>query len=506
MRFFRKNFYEIVLVFLLLIGFLYRINGLAGNYSFWVDEASTARFARGIIETGIPKISLTGYQENSYFVTHYLTALSFVFFGQNEFAARFPEVIFGTFLILVIYYVGKKIFNNYVGLAASLLATFSYIQIAWSRQARGYVILELFFLLSLYCLYLFTKSKKLFHLIFFGMFSLLSIWTHTLGLMIIPIAFFYLLIKGDLNKIFLNKLFLFGFLIFIVFVLYLTNFRIALDWVFAEKLKEVLKGRNFLFYYHSLFWRQYGLISFLALLGLIDLWLSKKRTELLFFLLSLGIYLFLASFFLLVPFEKYVLPLFPLLFLISSYALFRIASLLSKRKVKPILIFFFLLAFILLNGNKFSLKPRLFYTLNYDMREIPEIDHQGIYKIVEDKIENKERKEIAIIEIDQDIPAWYLGEGNVDFVPRINVAKDIIKNKNTGATFIHDFEEFEEVYQNFEFGFIVLIEHNFRFYPQGLVDFAKKNLFLEKREEYTWFSPDWNKWPVELYSWGFEEY
>jgi len=477
---------------------------LERNYSLWVDEASTARFARGIIETGIPKISLTGYQENSYFVTHYLTALSFMFFGQNEFAARLPEIVFGTFLILVIYYVGKKIFNNYIGLGASLLATFSYIQIAWSRQARGYAILELFFLLSLYFLYLFSKTKKLFHLSFFGVFLLLSIWTHTLGLMIIPIAFFYLLIKGDLSKAFANKIFLFSSLIFIAVVLYFTNFEFALKWIFTTKLTEVLKGENFLFYYHSLFWRQYGLMSFLTFLGLVDFWLSKKRAEFLFFFLSFGTYLFLASFFLIVPFEKYVLPLFPLLFLISSYALFQIANLLSKTKVRFNLIFCLFLAFILLNGNKFSLKPRQFYTLNYDMKEIPEMDYKGLYKIVEAKIENKDIKEIAIIEIDQDIPAWYLGEGSINFVPRNNVAKNVIKNQNTGAIYIHDFEEFKDVYQSFKYGFIVLIEHNFRFYPQGIVDFARNNLFLEKREEYAWFSPNWNRWPIELYSWGFE--
>jgi len=393
-----------------------------------------------------------------------------MFFGQNEFAARFPEVILGTLLILVIYYVGKKIFNNYIGLGASLLATFSYIQIAWSRQARGYAILELLFLLSLYFLYLFSKTKKLVHLSFFGLFLLLSIWTHTLGLMIIPIAFFYLLIRGDLAKIFRQKTFLFGFVFFIGVVFYLTNLRQALRWVFGEELIRFLKGENFF-----------------------------------------GTYLFLASFFLIVPFEKYVLPLFPLLFLISSYALFQIANLLSKTKVRFNLIFCLFLAFILLNGNKFSLKPRQFYTLNYDMKEIPEMDYKGLYKIVEAKIENKDIKEIAIIEIDQDIPAWYLGEGSINFVPRNNVAKNVIKNQNTGAIYIHDFEEFKDVYQSFKYGFIVLIEHNFRFYPQGIVDFARNNLdfarnnlFLERREEYAWFSPDWNRWPIELYSWGFE--
>jgi hypothetical protein len=38
-----------------------------------------------------------------------------------------------------------------------------------------------------------------------------------------------------------------------------------------------------------------------------------------------------------------------------------------------------------------------------------------------------------------------------------------------------------------------------------VVDFVRENLVLEKREERAAFSPDWNYWPVELYSWGFEK-
>jgi len=208
--------------------------------------------------------------------------------------------------------------------------------------------------------------------------------------------------------------------------------------------------------------------------------------------------------FLHVPFEKYVLPIFPMFFLIAVYGLWQISGLFFKDKKRMTLIFFLLVAFILFNGNKFSLKPRTFYSLNYDMREIPEIDHQGIYQIVSEKSQDKDQKDIAIVDIDADVPAWYLGEGTADFIPRNDVREEKY-NKDTGGVYLKSINDFEEIYEKYPFGFLVLVEHNFRFYPEGLVDFARKNLSLEKREEFAPFSPDWNRWPVELYSWGFEK-
>ena len=502
--FFRKNYIGILIILLIVLGFIYRINGLGANYSFWVDEASTARFARGTLETGIPKIVLTGFKGGAYLTTYYLTAFSFFIFGQNEFAARFPEVIFGTFLILLVYYVGKRIFNREIGLGAAILTAFSYIQIAWSRQARGYAILEVFFLSTLYFFYLFSKTEKLIYGLLFGFFLLLTIWTHTLGLIIIPIVFFYLLIGKIRFKFLSKKNLLILFTCLLVIFIYFNEFWPQLKWLINERLTLLLKGENFLSYYHSLFWRQYSLLTFLCFLGLISLWIKKEKEKFWFFLLSLGVYFLLVSLFIHVPFEKYILPIFPMFFLIAIYGLWQISGLFFKDKKKITLIFFLLIAFIILNGNKFSLKPRTFYSLNYDMREIPEINYKGFYQLVTEKSKDKTAKEVAIIEIDADIPAWYLGEGNVDFIPRNDMGKEIV-HKDNGAVFIKNLDDFKKVYQDYHYGFVSLIEHNYRFYPDGFVDFVRKNLTLEKREEFAPFSPDWNCWPVELYSWGFNE-
>ncbi len=163
--------------------------------------------------------------------------------------------------------------------------------------------------------------------------------------------------------------------------------------------------------------------------------------------------------------------------------------------------FFVLVGFILFNGNKFTLKPKLFYSLNFDMKEIPEIDYKGIYQVVKEKTADINKKDLAIVEIDADAPAWYLGEGINGFVPRFDARGSIDISRGYGQ--IRSLDEFKKVQKEHRFGFINLIEHNFRFYPEGLVDYVRSNLKLEKKEQYASFSPDWNHWPVELYSWGF---
>ncbi|MBM3209527.1 hypothetical protein FJZ40_04530, partial [Candidatus Shapirobacteria bacterium] len=239
MKLVKGHWLQAVLVFLLAIGFFYRINGLDKNYSFWTDEASTARFARGILETGVPQIKSTGFREDSYFVTHYLTAASFFVFGEDEFAARIPEVVFGTLLILAVFYFGKVIFNNqYLGLGAALLTTFSYAQITWSRQARGYVILEVFFLLSLFFLYQIGQANKKRDYFAFFLLTLLSIWTHSLGLILIPIGIVYIVTKRGLAGFIKSKQIFWGTIIFIVVTILFTNLLPAIKVIFINHLPQ----------------------------------------------------------------------------------------------------------------------------------------------------------------------------------------------------------------------------------------------------------------------------
>lgn len=503
LTFFKKNIFTLAVLALLLIGFTLRIYGLQQNYSFWTDEASTARFALGVVKTGIPKSLVTGYVMDAYYTTDYLTGLSFLIFGPNEMAARLPEVVFGTILIAVVYLLGKKLFNKEVGLGGALFTTFSFIQIAWSRQARGYTIFEVFFVLSLYWLYKLFEDRKVFSAIILFFFVWLTILTHTLGLVLIPIVFVYWLVRGNIKKIFsdLRTYLAITFISLIFFVLPVS--RKIMEFLFSYKIANVLEGKTFLAYYHSLFWRQYPLFSFLGFLGFLYLFLKKEKAQAGLLFGSILLYLTMTSFFLHVPFEKYSLVIFPLLFIITSLALFRISKTLFPEKKFGNLIYFALVLFIIFNGNKFSFKPRQFYSLNFDMREIPEIDYKKIYEIVREKSAKVDPQKMAVVDIDEDMPAWYLGEKGNYFNPRNDVLGEE-KSLGVGAYYIHNLDELKNVYKKFPYGFVFLIEHNFRFYPEGMVDWTRKNLKLEEKESFASFSPDWNYWPVELYSWGFE--
>lgn len=496
----RKYLLGIALVVVFLTGLSFRLYGLKQNYSFWADEASTARFGRAVLETGIPKIQITGYLERSFYVTHFLTGYFFKIFGVNEFTARLPEVIIGSLVILATYFLGKELFGRQAGFASAVFVAFSYIQIAWSRQARGYVILEFNFLLTLLYLYRFTINNRAKDFILYILFLVLSIFSHPLGFILFPISFVFWVLekkRSIFSVIKKSKLILFLFPL----TLFLLVFPIKEPLIkyFVDKLGQLLKGENFVSYYHSLLWRQYPVFVFLSFVGLLILILNGKKKEYIFLLNSLFCYIFMVCFLGMVPFEKYIFPIFPLVFIISAFCLKQITDNLFKRRKK--LLFMVLVGFILINGNKFTLKPKAFYSLNFDMKEIPEIDYKGIYLFVKGKTINISKQDLAIVEIDADTPAWYLGEGINGFVPRNDVPGTI--DVSQGYRFIRSLDEFKKVQKEHRFGFINLIEHNFRFYPEGLVEYARSNLKLEKKEQYASFSPDWNHWPVELYSWGF---
>lgn len=498
----QKLFIVIVVALLMAAGFYYRIFGLNSNYSFWSDEASTARFGRGVVCFGLPRAGESGYLADAYYLTHYLTGFSFRFFGQNELAARLPEIVFGTLVIGVVYLLGRQIYNSHIGLAGAFLTAFSYLQIAWSRQARGYVIFEFFFLISLYFLYRFLTEKRFLLLVSTLVFLILAFLTHTLGLILLPIIFSLIVVNFSFKKLLSGKK-LFLFLVAGALICLLPINKQILSYFFNYKISRIISGEHFLGYYHALFWRGYPLLVFLTLLALVNDYTSSRAGNRLigrFFAVVYFFYLLTLTIFIHVPFEKYALVMFPLLFLTSSAAIYYLSRSIYKRKL---LIFYLLIGFIVINGNKFSLKPKSFYSLNFDMKEIPEIDYRGIYQGITLRAESVGWDKLAIVDIDEDIPAWYLGEGGNYYNPR-NDREGEEESNSVGAIYIHSLDEFIGLTDQYRYGFLLLVEHNFRFYPEGLVEYARENLVLEKKEEFAWFSPDWNRWPIELYSWGFE--
>ena len=111
---------------------------LFGNnwVSLWdQDEAAYAGFAKNMVETGnylIPKFMWSDVHRKP--PLHFWDiALAFKLFGVNEFAVRFPSVLFITLTFCVTYFFGKKIFGERETLMGVIILSSSFLVMALAK-------------------------------------------------------------------------------------------------------------------------------------------------------------------------------------------------------------------------------------------------------------------------------------------------------------------------------------------------------------------------------------
>lgn len=165
------------LVFIIIIGGLIRVYRL-DTESIWFDEG----------------LAIYGAMNSSMFVDpedlnppfyHFLLHYWIYLFGNSEFSVRLPSVIFNLLSIVIIFKLGKALFNNRVGLISSLLLSFSWYNIKYSQEARPYSLMILLTLCSFYLLVQWSEKQNVRRNIAYLIFSCLLIYTHTYGIFII---------------------------------------------------------------------------------------------------------------------------------------------------------------------------------------------------------------------------------------------------------------------------------------------------------------------------------
>lgn len=130
----------LILGLICLLGFYLRVYNL-GVQSLWIDEAYTITGAEAVLQHGVPLLDSGHYYVNN-FVSVYLTAV-LIKIGSldafNPWLLRLPAAVFGTLLIVAVFFLGRKLFrSNLVGILSAFVIAFTYSEIAWSRQVRGY--------------------------------------------------------------------------------------------------------------------------------------------------------------------------------------------------------------------------------------------------------------------------------------------------------------------------------------------------------------------------------
>jgi 4-amino-4-deoxy-L-arabinose transferase-like glycosyltransferase len=100
-------------------------------------------------------------------------------FGQGTMAVRSLSLIFGLGCIVLVYFLGKKIFQSEkVGLIAALILAVLPFQIEFAQEARPYIIFCFFAGLAMLSLWEYLDSRKSIWLVVYALSSLLGLYLH----------------------------------------------------------------------------------------------------------------------------------------------------------------------------------------------------------------------------------------------------------------------------------------------------------------------------------------
>ena len=397
-----KKIIILSLFLIIAIGGFFRLYQLS-NQSYWMDEGYTINAVISGQENGFTKKGSSildsgrNYSCPIYCLpTAYITKI----FGNNAFSYRFLSVISGILFILIIFYITRRMFNYRIAILSSFFVSFSYWQIAWSRQARWYTLFALFFWLALYFFYksLYSEKNKYLNIIFTTVFTITAILTHSLGYLLPLIFIGWILI----NQIFIQKKFNWKKSLIVIFsgaiALWLLNFILSVD--ILGYLFNTFQLHYTLPYYLSFYLRNYWLFIVLALIAFFDKHNSYKK-ETYFLLFTFATYFISLSFFTDIVHYRYLFHVMPVLFILGSLGILNLQKEIKSRYGKIILWIAILGLFATIAGGTFL--PQVNYYLESDNPETlgnrpyyaytPQPDWNSAYTFIE---ENKTAEEIII--------------------------------------------------------------------------------------------------------------
>ncbi|MDQ7030689.1 MAG: glycosyltransferase family 39 protein [Ardenticatenia bacterium] len=148
---------RLVLGVLLVVGLYARVR-YAREISLFVDEFTTMWAAKRTLEYGIPLMP-SGVLYTRGLLASYAEA-TFLAVRYTPFAARLVSVVLSVATILMVYHVGRRLFDARVGLVAAAFMTLAPEAIVWGGRARFYTQLQLFVLLTAWAFYEALRTSR----------------------------------------------------------------------------------------------------------------------------------------------------------------------------------------------------------------------------------------------------------------------------------------------------------------------------------------------------------
>ncbi|MGZ3494757.1 MAG: ArnT family glycosyltransferase, partial [Thermodesulfobacteriota bacterium] len=193
------------------------------------DEIRYARVAQEMVEGGDwVSLQLYGrpYLEKPPLFFWLMALSSYLWQGFTSFSARFPSALFGTLTVLIVFLIGKDLFDSRTGFLSSLILATSFLFARFSARANIDATLTFFTTASLFCFlrwYQWDDEKKKVRGIFlYAFYIAMGLATLTKGPIgfILPllVSLVYLVIRKDWKGIKGMRI-LSGMFLFLVIVL-----------------------------------------------------------------------------------------------------------------------------------------------------------------------------------------------------------------------------------------------------------------------------------------------
>jgi mannosyltransferase len=186
-----------------------------GAKSYWVDEMFS------VVESQQPiqQILTSGRFDQP--PAYYLSLHAWIkAFGDNEVSTRSFSALAGIGSVILIFFIGQKLFNEEVGLLGAFLMSIALFQIEYSQEARFYSFFQFATLLSFLSLIIAIKTRKSIHFFIYIVASIFMLFSHTYGVFIMLGQNFFIIFQWKKNKSILIPWFISQGLIFIIYLPY----------------------------------------------------------------------------------------------------------------------------------------------------------------------------------------------------------------------------------------------------------------------------------------------
>ncbi len=358
----QKNKLYLAIFLFIFAGVFFRLSNLSTT-AYWMDEGYTVNAVDSELRNGTEIFASKLDTGESYFCPLYCapTAKIVQWTSHDPAAYRILSVFFGLLFIPLLYFFTQRFFKNTaVSVLTTFFTTFSYWQIAWSRQARWYTELEVFFWTALFLFYLFLEESKYKQkYLYLGasiLVTLLGILTHRLAYLLPLVMLVWYAIEKKPSKT--QIAIALGSALGVILV---AEFVLGLHFI-SHALKNV-SFHYTLPYYLNFYLRNYWMFMLLGLYGYFNV---QKEIQKKIWMLATPfiLYLFFLSFFTDIVHYRYLFHTTAALYIIGSVGVIDIITKMQNRQ-KRFWIVFVLFGIFFATGHGVATQKH-FYFLEAD--------------------------------------------------------------------------------------------------------------------------------------------